>query len=123
MEAADGDRCSMAGPGAQGLDPISAALKAVADLLALLRDVTAWARNAQAVRLQADETGWRVFQQIEGSTPGRRLGSNGVDRVRRRAVNRRGTGLPAAKQLLAAHGRRKPSRLPEEAAGSDVTLQ
>lgn len=45
---------------------------AVADLL---EDATG-ARNDQAVHVHADETGWRVFEQVEGSTPRRRLGSS-----------------------------------------------
>ena len=54
---------------ADGLDvaegTISGALKAVADLLVPLEDAIG-ARNAGAVHVHADETSWRVFEQVEG---------------------------------------------------------
>ena len=54
---------------ADGLDvaegTISGALKAVADLLVPLDDAIG-ARNAEAVHVHADETSWRVFEQVEG---------------------------------------------------------
>ncbi len=44
---------------------VAGALKAVADLLAPLQEAIV-ARNAQAVHVHADETSWRVFEQVEG---------------------------------------------------------
>lgn len=55
---------------AEGLDvaegTLSGALKAVHDLLAPLEAAIA-ARNAAASHVHADETTWRVFEQIEGT--------------------------------------------------------
>jgi hypothetical protein len=42
------------------------------------------ARNDQAVHVHADETDWRVFEQVERRTPRCRLGSRGTGRDRRR---------------------------------------
>jgi transposase len=54
---------------AEGLEvaesTVSGALKAVADLLVPLEEAIR-ARNATAVHVHADETSWRVFEQIEG---------------------------------------------------------
>jgi transposase len=54
---------------AEGLDlaqgSVTGVLKAVADLLVPLEEAIV-ARNAQAVHVHADETSWRVFEQIEG---------------------------------------------------------
>jgi transposase len=44
---------------------VSGALKAAAGLLVPLEDAIS-ARNAQAVHVHADETSWRVFEQVEG---------------------------------------------------------
>jgi transposase len=54
---------------AEGLDvaegTVHGALKATAGLLAPLQAAIA-ARNALAVQVHADETGWRVFEQVDG---------------------------------------------------------
>ena len=54
---------------ADGLDlaegTVSGALRAVADLLVPLEDAIS-ARSAEAVHVHADETSWRVFEQVEG---------------------------------------------------------
>ncbi|MGH3788313.1 MAG: IS66 family transposase [Pseudonocardiaceae bacterium] len=54
---------------AEGLDvaegTMSGVLKAAGDLLAPLEEAIG-ARNAQAVHVHADETSWRVFEQVEG---------------------------------------------------------
>ena len=54
---------------ADGLDlaqgSVTGALKAVADLLVPLEEAIV-ARNAHAVHVHAEETSWRVFEQIEG---------------------------------------------------------
>ena len=44
---------------------VHGALKATADLLTGL-EAAILARNAQAVHVHADETGWRVFEQVDG---------------------------------------------------------
>lgn len=44
---------------------VTGALKAAADLLVPLEDAIS-TRNAQAVQVHADETSWRVFEQVEG---------------------------------------------------------
>lgn len=92
---------------------VHGALKATADLLTPLEQAIA-ARNAQAVHVHADETGWRVFEQVDGKAGHRWwlwvfLAADTVvfrmDPTRSTAVLERHFGVDRAEQAL-PEGRR-----------------